>query len=162
MKTVENGYAVSLHYKGTFPDGEVFDDSRLRDMPMNVVVGQGRLLKGFEDALIGMTEGQTRSISLTAQEAYGEPNPEAIAKVPRSAFPEDYEFEIGTIVRGSSAEGTRPVIAKILAFSDEEVTLDHNHPLAGKDINFEIEVLQVKSPASESTEETPEETTTEE
>ena len=82
--------------------------------------------------------------------------------MPRSAFPEDYEFEIGTIVRGSSAEGTRPVIAKILAFSDEEVTLDHNHPLAGKDINFEIEVLQVKSPASESTEETPEETTTEE
>jgi len=142
MKTVENGALVKLHYKGTFPDGEVFDDSRLRGQTMDVLVGGGQLIKGFNDALIGMTEGQTKTVNLTADEAYGHPKEEAIVKAPREAFPTDFEFEVGLDVQGKGPNG-RPMLAKILEFDDESVTLDHNHPLAGKDINFEIELVEI-------------------
>ena len=143
MKTVTNGNAVKLHYKGTFPDGEVFDDSRSRGQTMSIMVGQGQLIKGFESALIGMTEGQTKTINLTADEAYGQPVPEAIITAPRTAFPEDFPLAEGMPVTGQSADGS-PVHAKILSFTDTEVTLDHNHPLAGKDINFEIELVEIE------------------
>tara|TARA_R110002020_G_scaffold93344_6_gene225273 strand:- start:594 stop:1046 length:453 start_codon:yes stop_codon:yes gene_type:complete len=143
MKTVTNGNNVTVHYKGTFPDGEVFDDSRARGKPMQVIVGQGSLIKGFETALMGMTEGQSKTFSLTADQAYGMPTPEAITTVPRNAFPEDYNFEEGTQVQGQSPSG-QVVLAKIVSFNDEGVVLDHNHPLAGKDLNFEIELLEIE------------------
>tara|TARA_R100001129_G_C5235897_1_gene223995 strand:+ start:259 stop:807 length:549 start_codon:yes stop_codon:yes gene_type:complete len=143
MKTVKNGTSVKLHYKGTFPNGEVFDDSRVRGQTMNVLVGQGKLIKGFENALIGMSEGQTKSISLTAEQAYGQPNPQAIIKAPKTAFPENFNFEIGVSVTGHAPNG-QPFAAKIVSFDDSEVVLDHNHPLAGKDINFEIELVKIQ------------------
>tara|TARA_B100001123_G_C15234305_1_gene996480 strand:+ start:728 stop:1171 length:444 start_codon:yes stop_codon:yes gene_type:complete len=142
MKTVTNGNAVKLHYKGTFPDGEVFDDSRSRGQTMSIMVGQGQLIKGFESALIGMAEGEIKTINLTADEAYGQPVPEAIVTAPRTAFPENFPLAEGMPVTGQSADGS-PVHAKILSFTDTEVTLDHNHPLAGKDINFEIELVEI-------------------
>ena len=148
MKTVENGNAVKLHYKGTFPDGEVFDDSRARGQAMNVLVGNGQLIRGFESALIGMTEGETKSINLSSDEAYGPVVEQAFATAPKAAFPEDFVFEEGTMVSGRSADGN-VMNARIVSFDDESVTLDHNHPLAGKDINFEIEVLKIDSPPSE-------------
>ena len=135
MKTVENGNSVELHYKGTFPDGEVFDSSWDRGKTMNILVGQGQLIKGFESALLGMTEGETKVINLSADEAYGQVIEEAIISVPKSAFPEGFPFETGTSVQGQNSAGS-PVIARIVKFDDNEVTLDHNHPLAGKDINF--------------------------
>ena len=143
MKTVENGNAVKLHYKGTFPDGEVFDSSWDRGETMNILVGQGRLIKGFESALLGMTEGETKTINLTAEEAYGPVIPEAIVSVPKEAFPENFAFEEGVTVQGSNKNGS-PVMAKIIEFDDQVVKLDHNHPLAGKDINFEIELVKIE------------------
>jgi len=153
MKTVENGNAVKLHYKGTFPDGEVFDDSRTREQPMRVMVGTGTLIKGFESALLGMTEGQTKTVNLTADEAYGQPREEAISKAPRSAFPDNFVFEEGVSVRGTGPAG-QPMLATIVSFDDNEVTLDHNHPLAGKDINFEIELLEIEEAATNEAEKT--------
>ena len=143
MKTVTNGNNVTVHYKGTFTNGDVFDDSRARGKPMEVIVGQGSLIKGFETALVGMTEGQSKTISLTAEQAYGQPNPEAITTVPRTAFPPDYAFETGTQVQGQGPNG-QVVLAKIVSFDDDGVVLDHNHPLAGKDLNFEIELLEIQ------------------
>ena len=143
MKTVTDGNSVKLHYKGTFPDGEVFDDSRLRGETMNVLVGNGQLIKGFESALLGMTEGETKTINLTADEAYGQPKEEAIVTAPRNAFPEDFPFEEGLSVQGRGSMG-QPMMAKILSFDENEVRLDHNHPLAGKDINFEIELVEIE------------------
>jgi len=142
MKTVTNGNNVKLHYKGTFPNGEVFDDSRSRGSTMDILVGQGRLLEGFESALIGMTEGEVKTINLSADEAYGHPVSDAIITAPKNAFPEDFPFEEGMPVSGQGPDG-RPVHAKIISFTDTEVTLDHNHPLAGKDINFEIELVEI-------------------
>ena len=144
MKTVENGSSVELHYKGTFPDGEVFDCSRDRGETMNILVGQGRLIKGFESALLGMTEGQTKTINLTADEAYGPIIEEAIVSVPKEAFPENFAFEEGVTVQGSNKNGS-PVMAKIVEFDGKIVKLDHNHPLAGKDINFEIELVKIEN-----------------
>ena len=143
MKTVENGNAVKLHYKGTFLDGEVFDDSRRRVDPLEVLVGSGKFLNAFEEALVGMAEGQIKTVTLTSEQAYGPINPEAVATFGKDNFPEDFEFKIGHPVRGVSPQGQQ-VIAKIISFTDEDVTLDMNHPLAGKDLNFEIEMVEIE------------------
>ena len=142
MKTIENGNLVELHYKGTFPDGEIFDDSRERGVPMSVQVGNGNLIPAFESALVGMTPGQTKTINLTAAEAYGVHHDEAVVTVSRTAFPEDFIFQKGVAVTGHNPDGNR-FNATIISFDDESVVLDHNHPLAGKDINFDIEILTV-------------------
>ena len=143
MKIVTNGNNVTLHYKGTFANGEVFDDSRIRGTPMNIMVGKGNLIKGFESALLGMSEGEIKNVNLTADEAYGQPVAAAIVSVPRTAFPQDFKFEEGISVSGTSPTG-EPMHATIVSFSDTEVTLDHNHPLVGKDLNFEIEMIKIQ------------------
>jgi len=143
MKTVINGNAVKLHYKGTLSNGEVFDSSHDRGETMSVLVGQGQLIKGFESALLGMAEGETKTINLTSEEAYGPVLDQAIITVPKAAFPEDFLFEEGVTVQGANQSGS-PVLAKIVDFNSESVTLDHNHPLAGKDINFEIEMVEIE------------------
>jgi len=143
MKTVTNGNNVKIHYKGTLTNGEIFDDSRSRGSTMQVAVGNGSLIKGFESALVGMTEGQTKKISLTAEQAYGPVIEQAIVSVPKAAFPENFMFEEGVTVQGRNDSGS-PVTAKIVNFDDETVTLDHNHPLAGQDLNFEIELVEIE------------------
>lgn len=141
MKTVENGNTVHVHYKGTFLDGEVFDNSRNRGETIQVLVGNGVLIKGFESALLGMTEGEVKTVNLTSDEAYGPVRQEAFITAPRSAFPPDFEFREGLSVTGNSANGAFQ--ARIISFTEEEIKLDHNHPLAGKDINFEIEIVKI-------------------
>ena len=143
MKIVENGASVKVHYRGTFPDGEEFDNSRTTGTPMRVMVGTGNLIKGFESALVGMEEGQTKTINLSAAEAYGSIQEGAIVKVPKAAFPEDFEFQEGLMVQGRSPQG-KEIRAKIVSFDESEITLDHNHPLAGRDINFEIELVEIE------------------
>ncbi len=142
MKTVENGHTVTVHYKGTFTNGEIFDDSRSRGQAMDVLIGAGRIIPGFENALLGMSTGESKTVNLSVDEAYGPPNPEAITTVPKTVFPSDYDFQVGTRVQGQSPDGNT-VLAKIVSFDDENVVLDHNHPLAGEDLNFEIEVLAI-------------------
>ena len=142
MKTAANGNSVSVHYKGTFPDGEVFDDSRVRGEAMDVLIGSGNIIPGFETALVGMTEGETKNVSLKAEEAYGQPDPNAIATVPKTAFPDSYDFQVGAKVQGQDPTGN-VVLAEIVSFDDENVTLDHNHPLVGRELNFEIELVKI-------------------
>jgi len=144
MKTIKNGAFVELHYKGTFPNGEIFDDSRTRGIPMKVLVGSGQVIKGFDTALVGMAEGQIKKVNLPSESAYGPRYPEAIITAQKKAFPEDFPFEEGLPVAGQDPNGN-PVRARIVSFTDTEVVLDHNHPLAGKDLNFEIEVVKIGS-----------------
>jgi len=139
---VVTGDGVLLHYKGSFTDGNVFDSSYERGQPLPVVVGSGQLIKGFESALIGMTEGQTKTINIASADAYGPTNPEAFSTVQRDQFPSDYQFFEGAPVQGTTADG-RPLFAKVASFTDTDVTLDLNHPLAGKDLSFEIEVVDI-------------------
>tara|TARA_Y100001970_G_scaffold195587_1_gene237725 strand:+ start:1108 stop:1572 length:465 start_codon:yes stop_codon:yes gene_type:complete len=150
MKIVENGNTVSIHYKGTFPNGEVFDDSRIRETTMNTVVGSGALIPSFENALLGMQEGQVKKINLTAAEAFGEYVDSAVVTVPRTAFPPDMQLNEGQMVTANGPQGQQ-MHAKIVSFTDNDVTIDHNHPLAGKDVNFEIEVVEISSNVDDDT-----------
>jgi FKBP-type peptidyl-prolyl cis-trans isomerase 2 len=142
MKTIKKGAAVELHYKGTFSNGEIFDDSRSRGSTMSVLVGSGQVIKGFDTALVGMTEGQVKTVNLSSTDAYGPRYPEAVVTTSKKSFPDGFPFEEGMPVAGQDPNGN-PVRARIVSFTDTEVILDHNHPLAGKDLNFEIEVVKI-------------------
>jgi len=142
MKTVESGTKVSLHYRGTFNDGTEFDSSHDRGEPITCEVGSGNLISGFESALGGMSEGETKSVTLSPEDAYGEINPDAIQEVPRTSFPEDFVLKEGATVYGTNSMG-QEMMAKINAFDEESATLDFNHPMAGKTLNFEISVIEI-------------------
>jgi FKBP-type peptidyl-prolyl cis-trans isomerase 2 len=141
MSTVENGQTVSVHYVGTLDDGTEFDNSRTRGDAMSIQVGAGRVIPGFENALTGMSVGETKSFSIDADKAYGPVNPDAIQTTPRTSFPEDFELIEGLQVQGQGPNG--PVLATIKRFDSNNVTLDMNHPLAGKNLNFEIELVSI-------------------
>ena len=145
---VENGQKVSLHYVGTLEDGTEFDSSRTRNEAMSVEVGSGQLISGFDAALSGMVIGEIKKVKLEPTDAYGDINPKAFQTVPQTSFPPNFDFQIGAMVRGENPSG-QPVVARIEAVNEEAVVLDFNHPLAGKTLNFEIEVLDVVSEIGE-------------
>ena len=147
--TAQAGSVVEIHYKGTLTDGTQFDSSYDRGSPITTTVGQGNLIAGFENALIGMKKGQTKSITLAPEEAYGPSNPDAFNTVQRNQFPADYVFVEGQPVQGTT-EGGQPIFATIASFTDTDVTLDMNHPLAGKELNFDIELVNVETPTEQS------------
>lgn len=138
--TVQSGQQVKVHYKGTLDNGTVFDDSRERGQTLDFTVGSRVLLPDFENAIVGMSVGETREFNIT--EGYGPRQEEAVVTVPVSAFPEDFEFKVGNPVQGTNDSG-QMVQAIISSFDDEGVTLDHNHPLAGENLNFEVELVEI-------------------
>jgi len=143
---VTNGNNVKVHYKGTLNDGSEFDNSHVRGETLNFKVGSAELLAGFSSAVVGMTEGQVKSFTLTSNDAYGDYDPNAIAMAPKTAFPDGFEFNVGSQVEGTAPNG-RPFLAKIKAFDGAEVTLDVNHPLAGQDLTFEVELVSIDTDA---------------
>ena len=147
---VKTGDMVSLHYVRTLTDGEQFDNSYDRGDPIEVEVGAGQLIKGFNDALIGMEVGEKRSVALTSDEAYGDINPEAFVEVDRSGFPNDFEFEKGAFVPLTNAEGGQ-FIGRVDEVTDMHIRVDLNHPMAGKDLNFDIEIVALNEETTNST-----------
>ena len=145
---VENGQTVNLHYVGTLEDGTEFDSSRTRNEAMSVEVGSGKLIPGFEEALSGMSVGEVKSVTIEPTQAYGDVSSEAYQTVPRSAFPPEFTFEEGATVQGRNPMG-HSMTAKIESVSEESVVLDFNHPLAGKTLNFEIELLSIEEQQEE-------------
>ena len=144
MKTVTVGNNVAVHYVGTFEDGTEFDNSHTRGSTLDFEVGAGRMIKGFDQAVIGMTEGETKTVSLTPADAYGERVEEAIQPVPMAAFGPDFKFELGEMIQGNGPQGS--FVAKIQAIQEEQqqVILDMNHPLAGRTLNFEIQMVKIQ------------------
>jgi len=142
MKKIENGSQVSIHYRGTFEDGTEFDSSQNHGGPMTCQVGSGNLIAGFETALDGMTEGETKSVTISPEDAYGDVNPGAVQSVPRTVFPDDFELKEGATVYGTNAQG-QEMMAKINSFDEDNAVLDFNHPMAGKTLNFEISVVEI-------------------
>ncbi len=140
---VENGNTVCFHYVGTLDDGSEFDNSYTRGETLTGNIGEGHLIPGFESALIGMSVGEKKAFTVSPENAYGEHNPSQIHKFPPTSFPGDFVAEIGEIVQGQSQDG-QVFNAKIIDANEEEVTLDFNHPLAGKNLNFEIEVVSIE------------------
>jgi peptidylprolyl isomerase len=137
MSQVKDGDTVKVHYTGTLEDGTVFDSSDGRD-PLEFTLGQGQLIAGFEKTVLGMTAGESRSVTIPAEEAYGPYRDEMVLAVPRSQFPPDMKPELGMQLQVGQDEQT--MVVTITGVSDEEVTLDANHPLAGKALTFSIEL----------------------
>ncbi|MDL2316464.1 peptidylprolyl isomerase [Desulfovibrio sp. OttesenSCG-928-A18] len=135
------GDTVFVHYTGTLDDGTEFDSSRGREA-LEFVLGGGMILPAFEAAVEGRDVGETLSISIEAKDAYGEHNPEMTIIVPRSEVPRHIEPEVGMGLQIALEEGELDVV--ISRVTDSEVELDGNHPLAGKRLNFVIEIMQVK------------------
>ena len=145
MDKPQVGQTVSVHYVGTFDDSTQFDSSREREEPLKFQVGSGQVIPGFDAAILEMTVGETKNIRLEPSEAYGEIVPTARQQVPRTAFSVDYEPTIGAVVRGSNQTGEQ-MIARIETIEDDTITLDFNHALAGKTLNFEMELLEISNP----------------
>ncbi len=138
---VENGKTVQIHYEGRLEDGTVFDSSKERE-PLEFVFGEGRLIPGLEKGLEGMEEGEKKEIFVEAKDAYGERNPEALQKVPRSELPADITPEVGMQLIAQTETAEVPVT--ITEVGEDYIVVDFNHPLAGKNLIFDVEVVSVK------------------
>lgn len=141
MSKAKKGDTVKVHYKGTLGDGTVFDSSEGRE-PLEFKLGEGRVIPGFELAVDGLTVGESRTVDIPCGEAYGERREELIQEVPRDQFPEDMNVETGQRLQLSLHDGQQ-MIVEVASITDAAVTLDANHPLAGKDLNFHIELVEI-------------------
>lgn len=141
MSLIKEGHNVKVHYKGTLGDGTEFDNSKNRGVPLEFKVGSGQVIKGFDNAVMGLGLGEVKTFTLDPSQAYGDVNPAAIQETPKTMFPDDFDFKIGATVHGQTPTG-QPLVAKILSESNDSVVLDHNHPLAGESLTFEIEIIE--------------------
>jgi FKBP-type peptidyl-prolyl cis-trans isomerase 2 len=140
MKKVETTSKVKVHYTGRLEDGTIFDTSIAEGRePLEVELGLGQLIKGFEDGLIGMSEGEKKTIDISVEDAYGEPKPEFINEIPKANVPEG--IQVGESLQGMGPQG--PVNVQVIAVGEETVTLDANHPLAGKKLIFDLEIVSI-------------------
>jgi peptidylprolyl isomerase len=138
---VQHGDAVQVHYTGTLADGTVFDSSRGRDT-LAFTLGQGQLIPGFEKAVLGLGVGESVTVQIDAAEAYGPHQAGMMVVVDRAQFPPDLPLEIGLQLQMQQPNGQSMVVT-VTTITDQNVTLDANHPLAGKDLTFEIELVAI-------------------
>lgn len=137
------GKTVKIHYKGTLDNGEVFDSSYERDEPIEFVCMSGHVIKGFDEAVKDMEVGEKRSIHLEPDEAYGQKDPALMQTVPLDQIPNAADLpESGTIYFQDPTG--QPIPAEIVEKTKDSVTFDLNHPMAGKPLNFELELVEVK------------------
>lgn len=141
MAPARDGDTVKVHYTGKLADGTVFDSSKERD-PLEFTIGEGRIISGFEQAVVGMSPGDSKTADVSPEEAYGPHRKEMVLVVERKELPEDLEPEVGQQLQLRQDDG-RAVIVTITQASEANVTLDANHPLAGKDLTFDIELVEI-------------------
>lgn len=140
MRKIQSGDNVKVHYTGKLEDGSIFDTSLAEGRePLETTLGQGQLIKGFEAGLMDMTEGEKKTIEIESADAYGEHNPEMINEIPKSQVPEGVKE--GEMLQGMGPMG--PVNVKVIEVKEDTVVLDANHPLAGKKLIFDLEVVSI-------------------
>lgn len=141
MTKAQSGDRVRVHYTGRTDDGTEFDSSRERD-PLEVTLGQGQVIPGFEAALVGMASGDTKTVTIPEVEAYGPHREELVHEVPRGDIPPEIELEPGRTLLANTPEGNQLQLT-VKAVADETVTVDANHPLAGENLTFDLEMVDV-------------------
>jgi peptidylprolyl isomerase len=141
MSKAKQGSSVMVHYKGTLNDGSVFDSSEGGE-PLAFTIGACQVIAGFEEAVIGMTQGETKTVVITADQAYGPHVADMVIDVDRSQFPEHITPEIGQVMQ-LRVPDSDPVRVMITGISESKITLDANHPMAGKDLTFEIQLIEI-------------------
>jgi peptidylprolyl isomerase len=140
VMVVEKGSKIKVEYEGRFEDGKVFDSSSKHGKPLEFVAGSGMVVKGFDDAVIGMEKDEEKEVTLKPEDAYGERNDKAVQKVPKDKFPDG--AKAGMMV-GVPLPNGQQIPALIESIDSEFVTLDMNHPMAGKTLVFKIKVVDV-------------------
>lgn len=141
MSTVKIGDAVKVHYSGKFDDGQVFDTSEGND-PLGFTVGAGHVIPGFDAALVGMQVGETKNVVIPAEQAYGERMEELVQTISREQFNlGDITPELGMAVEMQTPQGTIPLV--ITELTEDNVTLDANHPLAGEELHFDLTLVEI-------------------
>lgn len=139
----QSGQLVTVNYVGTFEDGTEFDNSYKSGLPITFNLGSGQVLAGMDSALLGMIPGDKKAIELEPDQAYGEYKEELLRTFPKTHFPEEFEFVQGGLTELETPDGRR-FLARIMEVMEEDVMLDFNHPLAGKKLNFEVELMTVE------------------
>jgi peptidylprolyl isomerase len=138
---IEAGKTVKIHYKGTLADGTVFDSSEGGD-PFEFEIGAGSVIPGFEAAVAMMQVDETTNVTIPCAEAYGEVNDQMIGTIDRAQLPDEIEPEVGMVLSLTSQDGDE-IPVRIVEFDEATLTLDGNHPLAGKDLNFELTLVEI-------------------
>jgi peptidylprolyl isomerase len=141
MEGIREGDVVQVHYTGTLQTGEVFDSSHGKE-PLRLTIGEGNIIPGFEQALLGMQQGEKKKFELSPDEAFGERKDELVHVIERTQVPPDMKLEVGMQL-ALEAKGEDPVPAEVVDLTESTVTLDTNHPLAGKALTFEIDILGI-------------------
>ncbi len=141
MSQAKSGDTVRIHYTGTLEDGTQFDSSAGRD-PLEFSLGSGQVIAGFDTAVDGMSVGESKSVTIPPEEAYGERHDQLVQQVPKSALPDEIDPAIGMQLQSRSPEGQ--VMNLVVTEVDEQsITVDGNHPLAGQSLTFAIELVEI-------------------
>ncbi|MBZ9728995.1 peptidylprolyl isomerase [Salegentibacter sp. JZCK2] len=143
MSQVKANDTVKVHYTGKLADGQVFDSSVERGEPIEFTMGQGQLIPGFENGLIDMKVNEKKTINIPKEEAYGEPREELVQEVQKSQLPEEIKPEVGMGLVSKSPDGQEMNLV-VKDVKEETIVVDGNHPLAGKDLVFDLEVVEIK------------------
>ncbi|CCH53273.1 peptidylprolyl isomerase FKBP-type [Fibrisoma limi BUZ 3] len=143
MAQAKSGDTVQVHYTGTLTDGTVFDSSEGRT-PLEFQLGSGQVIRGFDEGITGMNEGERKTIQIPVEDAYGPANEEMIFTLNRTDIPADIPLEVGMTLNMHEDGNPRPIPVIVRDLTNDSVTLDANHPLAGQDLVFDVELVGVK------------------
>ena len=143
MSEAKQGDTVKVHYTGRLDDGSEFDSS-LERQPLEFVIGQGQIIPGFEQAVVGMSQGDTKTVEIAPEQAYGPRHDEAIQEIPKSALPETIQesLQVGMQLQANDPNG-RPLMLTVTDIAEENITVYANHPLAGQALIFDLELVEI-------------------
>lgn len=141
MAKAKSGDTVKVHYTGKLTDGSVFDSSVDRE-PLEFEIGSGMIIAGFENGVVGLEPGESKTVNVAASEAYGDYNQGLVYEIDRNQLPEGMVPQVGDQLESVQSDGSR-VRVVISSVSENSVTIDANHPLAGKDLVFDIELVEI-------------------
>jgi len=141
MAPAQNGDKVKVHYTGKLSDGSVFDSSE-GNAPLEFTLGQGQVIAGFDQGVVGMEPGDSKTLNIPVDQAYGPHHPDRTFEVDRSDLPPDMSIELGMRLQGNQQGGTA-VEVTVVEIDDSKVKMDANHPLAGKDLTFDIQLVEI-------------------
>ena len=141
MEQVKHGDTVKIHYTGKLEDGTIFDTSAKRD-PLQFTIGAGQVISGFEEAVVGMNPSESKTVKVPADKAYGPHREEMVSVVDQNKIPKNLKLELGQQLQIPQEDGQKVIVA-VTNISESSVTLDANHPLAGKDLTFDIQLIEI-------------------
>lgn len=141
MQTVKSGDTIKVHYVGILKNGTVFDTSRKKE-PFQFTLGENQVITGFEEGVIGMRQGEIKTITIPCDKAYGAKRQDMIVTLPKGDFPSNVPLKVGQRLQIQPGNGQRLNVL-VAEVTDTDVTIDGNHPLADKDLTFEIEIIKI-------------------